>query len=154
MDDFNPQKIVIDLHTATQIAKGARRLIKEAFPLIKKLPWRPFLQGTKWLLKSGVEVMKESVRFPEPPRRTIFVVKFLATVASYLLVLWSALLVVADIGLFYEVQLPPVKEVAALALLAFMIWMTVAAFAQASWLRFLMAQNSRVLWNRRPPNAP
>lgn len=150
MNDLDPKKIIDDIHTATEIVKSARGLIKEVVPLMKKIPWRAVARGSAMALRKILEAMREAVRLPEPWPRACLLIKSILTIASYLIFLTCLALLIADCYLFSKTHLSTKQTVAAIAFLIFASWGTAAAFAQAEWLRVLMAKNSRILWGHRP----
>ena len=150
MNDLDTKNILDGIRATTELAKAARGLIKELDLLTKKIPWRSIARALRWTCGKFLEALRESVRFPEPPRFAIFCLKFSATVASYFLAALCLALLIADVGLLCQIPLAAMKRVEAIAVLIFMLWLVVAAFAQAAWLRVLLARDSRVLWGQRP----
>lgn len=149
MDSLDTKGVVDGLRAATAIAKGARGLINEVIPIVKNIPWRTVLRWVGWFLKKVVELLKETVRFPYSPRRTILVVKFSAAVASYVLTFVCLALFLSDVVVICDLRFSPLTRLGVAAFAAFTCWAFIASFAQASWLTALLAQNSRVLWGQR-----
>jgi hypothetical protein len=153
MSELDPKQVADGIHAATELAKTTRGLIKELGPLVKKIPWHTLARVSASLLRTILAGLKESVRFPEPLPRTTLAIKFLSTIGSYIAALFCLVLFAADAELIGEVHPTSIKLAKAVAFLIFTGWATVAALAQAEWLRFLLAQNSRLLWGHRPTSS-
>lgn len=150
MNDLDTKSLLDGIRATTELVKGARGLIAELDSLVRRIPWLGIARTLRWTFGKFLEAMRESVRFPEPPRFAILCLKFSAAVASYFLAALCLALLIADVGLLCQIPLAAMKRVEAIAVLIFMLWLVVAAFAQAAWLRVLLAQDSRVLWGQRP----
>lgn len=149
MNDLDPKKIIDGIHTATELAKDARGLIKQLTPLVRRIPWRSIARGFAWGLRKLVKGMFEMMRLPEPWPRACLAIKFSLTVLSYFVFMLCLALLVANCDLIFRTHLSAGQSVGATIFIVFATWGTAVAFAQAEWLRYLIAKNSRILWGHR-----
>jgi hypothetical protein len=145
MNDLDPKKIFDGIHAATELIKGVRGPFKALRPLVKRVPWRGVARIFARRLRTFAHAMVAAMRLPTPWSRACLAIKFALTVIAYVAFLFCLALVVADFNLFSRAHFTPKQSVAATLLLLFAAWGTIVTFAQAEWLRFLMAKNSRIL---------
>lgn len=154
MDSLDPKEIVDGVRAASAMAKSARGLINELYPLVKGIPWLGIARVSARGFRKIAEAMMAAVRLPTPWPRASLAIKFSLTVIAYIGFLFCLTLSVADFDLLSKAHLTFKQSVLAALFLLFAAWGTAVTFAQAEWLRFLMAKNSRVLWGHRPTLKP